>query len=488
QILASLDHPNIARLLDGGVTPDGRPFLVMEHVDGLPIDLYADRMRLTIEERLELFLTVCHAVQHAHQNLVVHRDLKPSNILVTARGEVKLLDFGIAKLLNPALGPSQSPHTAGEQRALTPEYASPEQIRGEALNTASDVYSLGVVLYRLLTGRHPYQLDPGSMHSIVDVVTHRDPCRPSECFDPRAGGRDPSVAERATARRASRERLRRRLHGDLDAIVLRTLRKEPADRYGSAELLAQDLENHANGRPVRARKGARGYRLRAFLRRHRYQVAAGALVMLSLTVGAGAAAWQARVAGTERDRAEDALRQSEEITAFLMDLFAVSDPGEARPDEVTAADLMRRGVSRVEALSSQPLVQARMFGVIGELNAQLGQHEQAVDLLRRALAGKVTELGMESPETAEAMNQLGQAYARRARYDDARSLHEEALRIQQAVLGPADPAVAATLMDLARIEFDLHQRETLLRRAFRIQEAALGPDDRPVTTTLLTLA
>jgi serine/threonine protein kinase len=487
QILASLDHPNIARLLDGGVTRDGRPFLVMEHVDGLPIDVYADRMRLTVDERLRLFMTVAHAVQHAHRNLVVHRDLKPSNILVTSRGEVKLLDFGIAKLMNPALGPAESPHTA-EQRALTPEFASPEQIRGEPLNTASDVYSLGVVLYRLLTGRHPYEFENHSMQSIVDVVTNREPVRPSDCLDrPPPPGGDASE-QCASNRRTSPERLRRRLRGDLDAIVLRALRKEPADRHGSAELLAQDLELHLVGLPVSARKGARGYRMRSFLRRHRYEVLAAVIVLLSLLGGAGAATWQATVAGVERDRAEDALRQSEEVTGFVMDLFTVSDPGEARLDEITAGDLMRRGRNRVEALSSEPLVQARMYGVIGELHTQLGQYEEAAELLRRALAGKMAALGTQDPETAQAMNQLGLAYNRRALYDEARALHEEALRIQRATLGPGDPAVAATIMHLARLEFDLRARDTLLRTVVEIEEQALGPDDAQVTNSLMTLA
>jgi serine/threonine protein kinase/Flp pilus assembly protein TadD len=489
QILASLDHPNIARLLDGGVTDDGRPFLVMEHVDGLPVDVYADRMRLTIEERIRLFLTVTEAVQHAHRNLVVHRDLKPSNILVASRGTVKLLDFGIAKLLNPALGPDGGSYTIAGQQALTPEYASPEQVRGEALSTSSDVYSLGVVLYRLLTGCHPYAVDARSMESIVEAVGRCTPRRPSE-IPLRAeqdNGRS-TPAEDAAARRTTPERLARRLRGDLDAIVLRTLRKQPGDRYGSADLLAQDLRRHLEGHPVEARRGARGYRLRSFMRRHRYPLVAAAVVMLSLMGGAGAASWQARVASAERDRAEEALGQSKEITAFLMSLFSVGDPAGVRLEEITAADLLRRGVDRAEGLDSQPLVQARMLGVIGGVHRQLGQYDDAVRLLRRSLAGRMAELGPEHPETATAMNDLGLALRFVAGYDEARRLHREALRIQQATVGARDTAIATTLGHLAYIEFDLNERAAIQRQILDIQSAALGPDDPVVGETLFGLA
>jgi serine/threonine protein kinase len=506
QILASLDHPSIARLLDGGITEDGRPFLVMEHVDGLPIDTYADRMRLTVPERLRLFNTVARAVQHAHRNLVVHRDLKPSNILITSRGDVKLLDFGIAKLLNPALAPAHASYT-GEQRALTPEYASPEQIRGEPLNTASDVYSLGVVLYRLLTACHPYDLGNASMQTIVEVVGGTDPQRPSECvrtggtgettdgdganpWGPPGGVPDhgPGDVDPAAARRTTRDRLVRQLRGDLDAIVLRALRKEPADRYGSAELMAQDIERHLAGLPVEARRGTRGYRFRKFARRHRYQAAAALLVLASLASGAGLAGWQAHVAGRERDRAEEALRNSEEVTEFLMSLFQVSDPSNDQLDEITARDLLQRGLARVEDLNGEPLVQARMLDVIGQVHLHLGDYERAESLQRRSLAGRVSVLGTDNPEVALGMNQLALALRSRAKYDETRALHREALRIQEATLGPADPAVATTLAHMAWVEFDLKERITLLERAVDVYAGALGPDHPDVIGVTLSLA
>jgi serine/threonine protein kinase len=485
QILASLDHPHIARLLDGGITDDGRPFLVMEQVDGLPIDVYADRMRLTLDERLRLFCTVAEAVQHAHRNLVVHRDLKPSNILVTSRGDVKLLDFGIAKLLNPALGPAGAPHTLGDKRALTPEYASPEQIRGEPLNTASDVYSLGVVLYRLLAGVHPYDLENQSMQSVVEVISRKTPRKPSEAVAQLEASERDCVAN---DRRTTPDRLGRRLRGDLDAIVLRALRKEAADRYGSPERLAQDLSRHVDGQPVEARKGVRGYRFRSFLRRHRYGLVAVATIIVSLVGGAGAALWQAQVASEQRDRAEDALAQTEEIAAFLMSLFTVADPTDIQLDEITARDLLRRGLVRVEGLSSQPLVQARLMGVIADVHMQLGQYEDAIDLHRRSLAGRMAELGPEDPEVASAMNALGVSLRNVAGYDESRSLHQEALRIQRAALTPGDTALATTLGHLAYIEFDLHRRAELQRRMLELRTRALGSDHADVVDVLSSLA
>lgn len=485
QILASLDHPSIARLFDGGITPDGRPFLVMEHVDGLPIDVYADRMRLSIDERLELFITVTEAVQHAHRNLVVHRDLKPSNILVTARSDVKLLDFGIAKLLNPALAPAGVPMTLDEHRALTPEYASPEQVSGAPLSTATDVYSLGVVLYRLLSGRPPYRFGKDSMATIVEVISRNEPSRPSEAIR----GADPGEAlEAAEARGTTPERLARRLEGDLDAIVLRALRKEPSQRYGSAELLAHDLRRHLEGEPVEARRGARGYRVRTFVRRHRVGIGAAAAMLVSLLAGAGAALWQARVASHERDRAAEALRQSEEVTGFLMSLFTVSDPTDTRLDEVTAGDLLRRGLLRVERLGSQPLIQGRMLEVVADVHLQLGQYEQAVELHRRALAILAGELGPEDPEVARAMNGLGVALRNVAGYEEARSLHREALRIQRARLSPNDTSTATTLGHLAYIEADLARRAALQEEMVGIRLASQDRDAVQIVGDLMALA
>ena len=273
QILASLDHPNIARLLDGGTTTDGRPYLVMEYVEGLPIDVYCDRHKLSISERLRLFRTVCAAVHYAHQNLVIHRDLKPSNILVSTDGVPKLLDFGIAKLLNPELSAPSLVFTESGLQLLTPEYASPEQVRGEPLTTASDVYALGVLLYELLTGHQPYRLTSRRRQDLERVICEVDPLKPSTAISRSdadtetdgTGQRTPATVSQT--REGQPEKLRRRLTGDLDNIVLMALRKEPQRRYGSAEHLAEDLRRHLEGLPVMARPQTFGYRSAKFIRR-----------------------------------------------------------------------------------------------------------------------------------------------------------------------------------------------------------------------------
>ncbi len=288
QILARLDHPNIARLLDGGATEDGWPYLVMEYVDGLPITEYCDQRKLSIAERLKLFRTVCAAVEYAHRNLIVHRDLKPGNIFVTADGEVKLLDFGIAKLLDPETRPSDL--TLSRLPLLTPEYASPEQANGDAITTASDVYSLGVVLYEMLTGGRPYRLDNPSPREIARVITETEPEPPSIAVsrvvkETNLEGAEVVVRspERVSAaRESSPDRLRRRLQGDLDNIALMALRKEPGERYQSAARLSEDIERHLTGKPVIARTPTAAYRAGKFIRRHKTGVAFAAFVALTL--------------------------------------------------------------------------------------------------------------------------------------------------------------------------------------------------------------
>src|SRR5690606_20871585 len=258
QILAALEHPNIDRLLDGGVSDDGRPYLVMEHVEGEPLDRYCDARRLPVEARLALFTAVCEAVRYAHRNLVVHRDLKPGNILVTGDGTVKLLDFGIAKLLEADDDADDVPLTRTGLRPMTPEYAAPEQIRGEAVTTATDVYALGVVLYELLTGRRPYTAATTSLYETERAVLEQAPERPSTAVL--------KAGDRADDRGASPKALHRRLRGDLDTLLLTALRKEPERRYPSADALADDIRRHLEGRPLTARGDTFGYRLATFAR------------------------------------------------------------------------------------------------------------------------------------------------------------------------------------------------------------------------------
>ncbi|HMB89835.1 MAG TPA: serine/threonine-protein kinase, partial [Rhodothermales bacterium] len=327
QILAALNHSHIARLLDGGMTDDGLPYFAMEYVEGEPITAYCDKNRLNVEERLHLFQVVCQAVQFAHQNLIIHRDLKPSNILVTKEGTVKLLDFGIAKLLNPGMSPVTMPVTRTELRLMTPEYASPEQVRGEPLTTASDEYSLGVILYELLTGHRPYRLTQRTQAEIIEAVCQQDPERPSTRVTKteqirRADGTTEEITPETVGslRAVPVERLRRRLKGDLDNIVLMALRKEPDRRYESAAALGQDLERYLAGQPVMAHRDTRSYRLRKFVQRHRVAVVAGIVVLVSLVGGLGTTLWQASEARQERDRAQIEAQKAEEVKEFLLSL------------------------------------------------------------------------------------------------------------------------------------------------------------------------
>jgi len=498
QILAGLEHPNIGRLLDGGATEDGRPYLVLEYVDGLPVDLYCDRMRLSIRERLKLFHTVLKAVEHAHHNLVVHRDLKPSNILVTPSGEVKLLDFGIAKILNPNLAGGTAPLTRAQDRALTPEYASPEQVRGEAITTAADIYSLGVVLYQILSGHRPYLLPDGALPEMVRVICEEDPVPPSQrvsgqAHSARQNGGEGRVAlvAIARARHTTTARLHRQLKGDLDAIVMKALRKEPLRRYGSVELLSQDIQHFLDGSAVEARKGSRWYRLGKWARRHRGEAVAATLVVASLVGGAGVVTWQAGVASRERDRATSALRESEEVTEFLLGLFQASDPWESPGGEVTALDLLGRGVTRANDLGEEPLVQARMLEVMAEAHRNLGRFEDEEGLEARVVELLAAERGEEDPAVAQAMVRWGAALSRSGRYDRARVVLNRAYEIQERVLGRGSLELSTTLEAQARVDIylgDLETAETRARESLAMREETLGPDAAQTLDIYGTLA
>jgi serine/threonine-protein kinase len=418
QILAALDHPHIARLLDGGTASDGSPFLVMEYVEGRRLDARA---------RVELTLDVCSAVAAAHQRLVIHRDLKPANILVTTDGTVKLLDFGIAKLLDP----TDSDWTLAETRLggqpLTPRYASPEQMRGEPVSTATDVYALGVILYELLTGRSPYRADPRSVKAWEQAVCEEEPVSPST-----------TSARTAPLRREGGDRTDVALapppdlevEVDLAAIVLKALRKTPAERYPTVDALADDLRRYLSGWPVSARKGTALYRTGRFVRRHRLALLLAAGVA-ALLVGWG---WSLRtqLAATriERDKAA-------RVAGFMVDLFKVADPDQTRGETVTARDLLDRGVEKLhQDLSDQPAVRAQLLDTVGAVYESLGNYEPAITNLRQAVALRRALEPAEPLALAESLGHLGTAYRDAERLPEA----EVALTEELAILRRQVPA------------------------------------------------
>ncbi|MEL6614461.1 MAG: tetratricopeptide repeat protein [Bacteroidota bacterium] len=518
QILARLQHPGIARLLGGGLTDAGRPYFAMEYVDGEPITDYADARDLGIEARLRLFVDVCEAVRYAHQSLVVHRDLKPSNILVekgmrdgrgmrdtagttpgvastpgTSGGRddrsddakaphpsssriphpssprVKLLDFGIARLLEDD---GDALLTRTGHRVLTPTYAAPEQIRGEAPTTATDVYALGGLLYRLLCGVRPLGAPEAPPREVEQAVLNDTPPPPSARISPEAAG----------ARGTSETALARRLRGDLDTICLVALRKEPERRYGSAGEMLADVQRYLDGLPIQARPASRGYRMRKFVARHRAGVAGTAAAVVALVALTGF--YTSRLAG-ERDRVEAEARRSEEVVTFLKDLLLGASPYEAPGEELTARELVDRGAARVDtALADEPATQATIQSLIAEVYMDLGRPEDAVPLYRRAFATLTAE-GL-APEAATTQRELGRALREVEQTEDAEYHLRASLAALQSIPTTAPTEIALTerhLGSLLRDKGEYEDAEALYRSALATARRDRGFAD-PLTTDI----
>jgi serine/threonine-protein kinase len=499
QILATLAHPNVARLLDGGAAADGRPYLVMEYVDGQPVTAHCDAGRLDVDARLRLFATTCRAVAHAHAHLVVHRDLKPANIFVDRSGAVKLLDFGIAKLLGgpppgaapgdggPDAAPVPNAETRAGQHPMTPAYASPEQVRGAPATTATDVYGLGLVLYELLCGRPAQRPAGGSYDEVARAVLTDEPARPSAA-PAGAAGDAPDQAAVAAARGTTPARLARRLRGDLDAVVLHALAKDPARRYASAEALALDVERHLAGLPVQAGGAAPAYRVGKFVRRHRWGVAASAGFVVLLAGYAATATLQAgrerRALASERAalaRARAEAAKSEQVTRFMMAMFAAGDPGEARGETVTAREILRRGAEQADRLGAEPVAQAQLLDVVGRVHASLGEYGRAQPLLERALDLRRRALGDAHPDVARSRSHLGALLTARGDFAGA----EGELRRALAGARPgAERAADLVRLGAVRIERgDLDDAAALLGRAL-----AEGAPDSTAAAALDQLA
>jgi tetratricopeptide (TPR) repeat protein/tRNA A-37 threonylcarbamoyl transferase component Bud32 len=514
QILASLNHPHIASLLDGGVTHDAQPWFAMEYIEGEPITRWCDGRSLGVAARLALFNQVCAAVQFAHESLIVHRDLKPGNILVTPSGEVKLLDFGIAKLIPSETGDdADAPLTRAGARAFTPDYASPEQLTGQPVGTRSDVYALGVVLYELLTGRRPFDLRGLSPADAERTVRDTAATRPSAIVtDQRA----PIMAER------SPDRLRRRIEGDLDAIVLHALRKEPERRYASVTEMAADIRRHLEGLPVTARPDGVGYRFAKLVRRRRVEAAAVALTALAVMAGLVGVAMQSRTAERERARAA-------EVTGFLKTMLGAANPG-ALGKDVRVREVLDSAAVRAGALDGRPGLAADVHEIIGDTYLALGEFERAESQFRLGLTALERVEPEGGRETATALSRLSMslefqgrwsaadtvlqsatamfgrygyndADSRTDHYDSrgrilmrlgdlegARSFYEEAVEIQQSAVPPNDSSLANVTANLGVVTAELGRNaeaETLLVAAVAAARRAHG-DVHPLVAAILS--
>jgi serine/threonine protein kinase/Tfp pilus assembly protein PilF len=452
QILASLQHPNIARLLDGGRAADGTPYLVLEYIDGEPIDVYCDRRRLPFAARIRLFEQVCSAVHYAHQNLVVHRDLKPNNILITQDGVPKPLDFGIAKLLDTRIAAGTLAVTHMGYRVMTPSHASPEQIRGEAITTASDIYVLGVLLYELLAGRKPFDFVGSSLGDMERIVCEHDPPSPTALLKQTARESPELLADIAACRSTSPARLQKDLAGDLENIVLMAMRKDAVRRYASCEQLATDLDRHLRGRPVIATRDTWSYRTRKFIRRHALSVAAAAAAIAMLAVFATITFVQAQRIARERDIANVERTRAEQVSSFLVELFELSDPSKSRGNQVTARELLDIGARRVNVgLADQPETRATLLATIGRVYNSLGLYSDSTALLESALESKQAVYGPHHLEVAAAMVALADALIAQDRFERGEALLAAALKMQRTIAGGTALPTAATLSSLATL-------------------------------------
>ena len=490
-ILARLRHPGIAHLIDAGVSPSGQPYLVLEHVDGLPIDRYCDERSLEVEARLRLFLDVLDAVAHAHANLVVHRDIKPANVLVSTEGEVKLLDFGIAKLVEPqAEWPAKRPHQSSTVsreigKALTPAYAAPEQLSGGDVTTATDVYALGVLLYVLVTGRHPAGDDVHSHAELMRAILITEPSLPSSVD----GG--PGLGQHAARCGITVEKLRRRLRGDLDAIVAKALKKDAADRYASVTALADDLRRHLRHEPISARAETWRYRSVRFLRRHRAASAASAAVLV--LVASLVAMYTSRLA-TERDRAQREADKAGKMSEILMGLLTSADPYASRVtgSEPTVRNLLDGSAARVQTeLNGEPELQTEMLTTMGRTYRKLGMYERARALLEDALISGRKAFGDEHVRVAQTLHDLGVVAADTGDYALAGARLEDALAMRRRLLGPMHADIAVTLAELGRVYQDQgfnSRAEPLHREALAMRQAVLGEEHGETAVSLSDLA
>ena len=481
QSLAMMDHPVIAKVFEAGSTPSGEPYLVMEYVPGQPITDYCDARKLTIPERLQLFIRACEGVQHAHQKAIVHRDLKPANILVVevdGQPMPRIIDFGLAKAALPLIDDQTVLQTQAGTFLGTPGYMSPEQVDPEVgdVDTRTDVYSLGVVLYVLLTGLLPFDVKGKPVHEMVQQLRELDAPRPSTRVET-----EEDSASNAAARGTGPGQLRTALSGDLDWIAMKALEKDPNRRYGTPYEMAADIRRFLNHEPIMARPASLGYKLKKYVRRHR--MGAGFAVVMALVL-AGFTFMQARQlrrTTRERDRAD-------RVTEFMASMFKVSRPSEARGNTVTAREVLDKASKDIDSgLARDPELQAQMMVLMSRVYGTLGLYGRAEALARQAIDIRSHVLGPDHPQTLEAMDRLEWALNKQGKSTEAEKLERETLNTQLRVLGKENPGTATSMVYLAwslQLEGQYTEAEVLQREALAIRRRVLGPEH---TDTLVSM-
>jgi serine/threonine-protein kinase len=496
QTLANLNHPNISRLLDGGITDDGIQFLVMEYIEGIPIDGYCDKNRLNIKDRLNLFLKVATVVQYAHQNLVVHRDLKPNNILITQDGEPKLLDFGIAKILSPE-GERFETVTQRGVWNLTPEFASPEQIKGETITTSSDVYSLGILLYKLLTGHSPYKIKSVFHSDISKIITESEPTKPSEIIYKTIENESEEIKSEINpetigiARNESVDKLHKKLIGDLDNIVSMAIRKEPERRYSSVDHFADDIIRYLNDKPVSAHQDSLSYRSKKFIKRNKNILILAGIIFIIINLGLAGILWQGYIAAKERDIAKLEADKSNRIKSFLLEMISSPDPLK-EGSEVKVIEVIQQASDKLKGeLADHPQIEAEIRTMLANTYQNLGVYDSAQSELLKAdqLIRKL--YGAKSKETAVSIKSLALIYHYKGDYEKAEDLYKKSLDMLSAV--EKEPsferamlidAYGTLLADMGNYE----KSEQLTEEALKIAESIKGSDDPQVAEIKNNLA
>lgn len=465
EILSSLEHPNIARLYDGGLTTDGRPYLVMEYVDGMPISSFCSENNCSLENKLHLFTQVCQAVNYAHRNLIIHRDLKPDNIFVNSEGIVKILDFGIAKIIDTELSNKELLKTQEGLRLLSIQYAAPEQITLEKITTATDVYGLGLLLYEMATGCKPYDLKEKKLKEAEHIIRHLSPDLPSSMVD------DPSVSSK--------------LKGDLDAIILKALRKEPQHRYQSAEQLLDDLNRYKAHLPVQAQKDSIRYRSVKFVKRHSTAITS---LLLVISISIGFALYHTNQITTERNIAQTEAQKAQQAVSFLIEMFESANPEESLGDTLTVYDLLEKGVQNTETLNNQPKLKSQMYEVIGRVYRSLGEYRNARSLLEKSYQLRLQEFGLMHPETVESLDQIGILLSEEAKFSEAESFFRLSYSIRLQLSDSAGASLANTKNELAyvlRRQGEFHESKKIYQELVNGYRIHFG-EEHPKTISSMT--